>query len=419
MSGIATAEFSLHGRSYRLGPWPLVVICVDGCADEYLSVAMARRGLPNLQRMAARGYRGLVRGALPSFTNVNNCALVTGTPPAETGISGNYIIDPRTGEEVMTNSVEFLRNETILASAARAGRKVAMVTAKEKLRSLLSKGLFEASPDAIAFSSERAATATRPEHGIEQVEQLVGPTPPIYSGEASLYVLRAGVKLLQSGRSDLLYLTTTDYMQHKYAPEAPEIIDFYAQLDAYVGQLLELGAVIGITADHGMNAKCDVDGQPRVQFVETLLTERFGAGFRVICPITDPYVVHHGALGSAVTVYCPEGADLQAVATWLMDQPGVTEVHHRATATRLLQLPADRIGDLVVLSGRDWVLGRTAAYHDLSQLAGSLRSHGGRYEEMVPMLLSHPLTERYQRLAAGDPRNFDIFDFVCNGTVVA
>jgi phosphonoacetate hydrolase len=366
--------------------------------------------MPHVARMAATGYRGLVRGALPSFTNVNNCAIVTGTSPRETGIGGNYILDPATGQEVMTNSSKYLRNETILAAAVRAGRKVALVTAKDKLRELLSKNMH-----GIAFSSEKADQVSFAIHGIDAVEALVGPTPSIYSGEASLYVLRAGVALLSACLADFCYLTLTDYMQHKYPPTAPESLAFYEALDHQVGQLLALDAVLGITADHGMNAKCDAHGHPQVIYLETRLTERFGAGFRVICPITDPYVVHHGALGSAVTVYIPDTANREEVARWIMNLEGITEVHDRDTAAKKLELPPDRIGDLFVLSGRDWVVGRTPVHHDLAQLEARLRSHGGRYEEMVPMILSEPLSGAYTAKAEGDPRNFDIFDFTCNG----
>jgi phosphonoacetate hydrolase len=408
----ATA-FSVNGHTYRPPARPIVVVCLDGCADEYLDAALAHGRMPHVARMARVGYRGLVRGALPSFTNVNNCAVVTGTPPCETGIGGNYILDQTTGEEVMTNSSKYLRNDTILAAAARAGRKVAMVTAKDKLRELLARGLH-----GISFSSEKAGQCTQAVHGIDadRVLVLAGPVPPIYSAEASLYVLRAGVALLREGLADFCYLTTTDYIQHKHAPAEPEALDFCAGLDREIGRLLDLGAVVGITADHGMNGKCDARGNPRVIHLETLLTERFGPGFRVICPITDPYVAHHGALGSAVTVYLPRGADPLAVARWVLELDGVTEVHDRESAARKLELPADRIGDLFVLSGRDWVIGRTPTHHDLSQLGGRpLRSHGGRYEEMVPLLLSEPLRGEYLARAAGDPRNFDVFDFTCNG----
>ena len=402
------ATFLVNGRTYRPPPRPVVVVCLDGCGDEYLDAALARGRMPRLARMAADGYRGLVRAALPSFTNVNNCAIITGTPPRDTGIAGNYILDPTTGDEVMTNSVKYLRNDTVLAAAARVGRKVAAVTAKDKLRELLAKDL-----RGVSFSAENA------DHGIADVDALVGPAPPIYSAAASVYVLRAGAALVGLGLADFCYLTTTDYVQHKYGPTEPEALDFYAAIDGELGRLLDLGAVVGVTADHGMNAKCDAAGNPRVLYLETRLKERFGDRVRVLCPITDPYVVHHGALGSAVTVYLPPAVSRPEAARWVLDLEGVAEVYERPTAARKLELPSDRIGDLFVLAGRDWVIGRTPAHHDLTALGGRpLRSHGGRYEEMVPLVLSEPLSDEYAARAAGDPRNFDVFDFTCNGASV-
>lgn len=410
---IAKCSFSVNGREYSPPPVPIAVICIDGCGDEYLSVSLAQGKMPNLARMLASGHRSMVRGALPSFTNVNNSAMVTGCPPRETGIGGNYIIDPDTGEEVMTNSSSFLRRETILAAAADAGRKVAMVTAKDKLRELLSKNLI-----GIAFSAERVDEVTVAEHGIAEIISHVGPQPKIYSADASLYVLRAGVYLVESGQADFCYLTLTDYMQHKFAPEHPESLAFYQAIDHEIGRLLDLGCLIAATADHGMNAKCDINGKPNVVYLETELIKRFGDGIKVICPITDPYVVHHGALGSAVTVYLPPNLNAREVGDWIFELHGVAEVHHRAAAVNKLELPEDRIGDLFVLSNRDYVIGRTPGHHDLSQLENQLRSHGGRYEEMVPLVVSSRLNETYYAKSQGDPRNFDIFDFVCNGTLV-
>ena len=404
------STISLNQKNYTLPSIPIVVICADGWANEYISLGFAHGELPNLARLASDGYYGLARGALPSFTNVNNCSIVTGTPPSETGIGGNYIIDPESGEELMTNSSRFLLNDTILAAASQAGRKVAMVTAKDKLRELLSKGM-----DGISISAEKADEVSLELNGIDNIESLVGAKPVIYSAEASLYVLRTGVELLASGRADFLYLSLTDYMQHKYAPEAPESREFYRLIDVEIGKLLDHNAVVGVTADHGMNAKCNSEGEPNVIFLETDLVQEFGDGIRVICPITDPYVVHHGALGSAVTVYLPDGMDAQKVANWIAALDGVAEVYSKDAAINKLELPGDRIGDLFVLSERDWVIGRTPEHHDLGKLEGTLRSHGGRYEEMVPFLISKPLNNKYAALAKGDPRNFDIFDFVCNG----
>jgi phosphonoacetate hydrolase len=348
---------------------------------------------------------------LHSFTNVNNSSIVTGVPPSVHGIGGNFFYDTATGQEVMMNSAKYLRAETILAAAANAGRKVAVVTAKEKLRDIFSHNL-----TGIAFSSEKANQAKKETHGLAEVEKVVGrPTPAIYSSEASLYVFWAGVALIEQGLADFLYLSTTDYMQHTYAPEAAAALDFYAAIDVELGRLLNLGATIGITADHGMNAKQKPDGQPNVIYLETQLTKKFGTGFRVILPITDPYVAHHGALGSFAVVHLPPNQAAARVQEWLMDLTGITEVYDRETAARKLELPADRLGELVVLSGRDVVLGRTPEYHDLKALHGGLRSHGGRYEEMVPFIISGPLKPEYHAKAAGDPRNFDIFDFTING----
>jgi phosphonoacetate hydrolase len=411
---IRTNQFSVNGIRFSPSVKPIVVICMDGSADEYLDATLLHDRMPNLKKMALNGYRGMARGALPSFTNVNNSSIVTGVSPATHGISGNFFYDAAKDQEVMMNSSEYLRSETILAAAANAGRKVAVVTAKEKLRDILSYKL-----KGIAFSAEKANETKFETHGIENAEKVLGiPTPAIYSAEASLFVLRAGVKLIEKGMADFLYLSLTDYMQHTYDQEAEESLAFYEEQDVEMGKLIALGAIVGATADHGMNAKVKADGSPNVLFVETMLTEKFGQGFRVICPITDPYVKHHGALGSYVVVHISDKTKIDAVKKWLSLQPGITEVYEKDAAIRILEQPGDRIGDLVVLSGRDVVVGRTPEHHDLKALDGTLRSHGGRYEEMVPFIISHPLNRQYRMRAGCDPRNFDIFDFTVNGTIL-
>lgn len=407
-STFSTSVFSVNGREYQPPAKPTVVICLDGCSDDYLTASIARGRMPNVARMAVTGYRGLARAALPTYTNVNNACIVTGVPPSVTGISGNFFLDPESGEEVMMNSARYLRCQTILAAAAQSGRKVAMVTAKDKLRDLLTGDL-----QGIAFSAERAGEQIGDLRGLGHLaEEVKVSSPDIYSAEASLFVLRAGVALLESRRADFLYLSLTDYVQHQYPPAAPESLDFYEAIDRQLGRLLELGAVVGATADHGMNAKTRSDGHPNVIYMESELSECFGRGVRVICPITDPYVVHHGALGSAVTIYLGEGVSEKRVSRWLAQRRGVTEVWTRAEAATGLELPPDRIGDLTVFSDRRVVMGRTPEYHDLHQLRSGLRSHGGRFEERVPLLLSEPGS---QAGTTRDPRNFDIFSYICTG----
>ncbi|MEE3181243.1 MAG: phosphonoacetate hydrolase, partial [Planctomycetota bacterium] len=408
----STEEFSVNGRTYRPPARPLAVICIDGCADEYLDVSLTRGRMPVLAHLLAAGaYRAMARGALPSFTNVNNSSIATGTPPSVHGISVNFFLDPESGEEVMMNSPSYLRCGTILAAAANAGRKVAMVTAKEKLRDILSHEL-----EGIAFSAEKADQAEESTHGISAVEELVGePVPEIYSAAASLFVLKAGAALIEHGKADFLYLSLTDYMQHKFRPEDPESLDFYADIDHELGRLLELGAIVGATADHGMNAKQTPGGEPKVIYLESLLRQELGDGVKVILPITDPYVLHHGALGSLACIHLPDPASAGAVISRLLELDGITEAYERQVAAHKLELPADRIGDIVVLSGRDVVLGRTPEDHDLEAVRDGLRSHGGRYEEMVPFFLSEKINDEYS-VRTGDLRNFDIFEFTSNGS---
>lgn len=413
MSNQSVDSFECNGRHYALPPVPVVVICIDGCADEYLDVTMARGLMPNLVSLSNKGFRGMARAALPSFTNVNNASIVTGVPPNIHGIPGNYFIDPDSSEEVMINSPKYLRAETILAKASQTQRHVAFITAKNKLLDIFSENL-----DGISFSSEMAHLANHELNGIDDVEALVGPKPEIYSADASVYVLKAGNALISKGHSDFLYLSLTDFMQHTYPPEAQESLDFYHALDIEIGKLIDAGAVIGITADHGMNGKTDAEDQPNVIYLESLLREKFDPAIRVILPITDPYVKHHGALGSYAVIHLPEGSNLDCtkIMNYIWDLQGITEVFSRPQAAAKLELPEDRLGDIVAMSARNIVIGSSPDQHDLSHLDAPLRSHGGRYEEMVPFIISHPLKPEYTSMARRDLRNFDIFDFTLNGT---
>ena len=404
--------FTANERTYVPPPRPVVVVCLDGSPDKYLDAALSRDRMPRLQAMIDRGYRGQARAALPSFTNTNNVSIVTGLPPSGHGISGNFFLDPETGEEVMMNSPRYLRAETIFAVASRAGCRVATVTAKDKLREMFAAGM-----DGISFSAERANEAQRATHGIDDVEKLVGaPTPEVYSAEASLFVLRAGVALLERELADFVYLSTTDFIQHKHNSTDPVALEFYAAIDAELGRLFDCGAIVGVTSDHGMNAKQTSDGTPNVIYLESILAEDFGSDVRVILPITDPYVVHHGALGSFAMVYAKNLYQADEMLPHVIMLDGVTEVYGRSEAAEKLELPADRIGHLVVLAGRDCVIGRRPEDHDVTHVAAGLRSHGGREEEVVPFILSEPLNQEYAKRATGDVRNFDIFDFTVNGT---
>jgi phosphonoacetate hydrolase len=405
----AAESIEVNGRRYARPQAPVVVVCVDGCEPDYISQAIQAGIAPTLKRMVEQGASLVGDCVVPSFTNPNNLSIVTGVPPAVHGICGNYFYDVEAGREVMMNDPAYLRAPTLLAAFGRAGAKVAVVTAKDKLRTLLGHGL----QGGICFSAEKADQATQGESGIAHVLELVGkPVPSVYSAELSEFVFAAGVKLLETRRPDLMYLSTTDYVQHKCAPGTPEANAFYAMMDGYLAQLDALGAVIGLTADHGMSPKTDAAGRPQVLYLQQVLDQALGEDqARVILPITDPYVVHHGALGSFATVYLPDAAATARAAALLNELPGVELVLGREAAAKRFELPADRIGDLVIVSDHLTVLGTRAAQHDLSGLTVPLRSHGGISEQKVPLVFNRALhgVAPTRRL-----RNFDVFDLALN-----
>jgi phosphonoacetate hydrolase len=402
-------NITVNGRTYRWMDRPLVVVCVDGCQFEYITAAVAAGAAAFLGRLlAGSGECFIADCVMPSFTNPNNLSIVTGVPPSVHGICGNYFFDPERGEEVMMNDPRLLRAGTILAAFSAAGAKVAVITAKDKLRKLLGHQM-----RGICFSSEKADQVSMAENGIENVLDRVGmPVPSVYSAALSEFVFVAGVKLMERERPDLMYLSTTDYIQHKAAPGTPIANDFYAMMDRNLARLDQLGATIVLTADHGMNAKHGVDGQPNVIYLQDELDAWLGESkARVILPITDPYVVHHGALGSFALVYLPATVAPNTVTERIAALPGIELVLSRAAAAAKFELPADRIGDLVVVSRLDTVVGTRRGRHDLSGLDVPLRSHGGMSEQKVPLLVNRGVAHQPD---ARRWRNFDAFDLGLN-----
>ena len=399
---------NVNSRSYKLPTQPTVVVCVDGCEPDYLGQAVGTGHMPWMKQALAKGVGLVADCVVPSFTNPNNLSIVTGAPPSVHGICGNYLFDTATGTEVMMNDAKWLRAPTLLAALADAGKSVAVVTAKDKLRSLLGHKM-----KGICFSSEKSDQVSMAANGNENVLELVGkPLPSVYSADLSEFVFAAGVRLMQTRRPDVMYLSTTDYIQHKHAPGSPGANDFYTMMDGYLGQLEAMGCVIALTADHGMNAKVAMDGTPDVIYLQDWFDAWIGtAKARVILPITDPYVVHHGALGSFATVYLPHGADVEAACARLRQLRGMEVVLPRAQAAERFELPPDRIGDIVAVSERSTVIGTSASRHDLSALEVPLRSHGGISEQRVPLIVNRPLPglDPQRRL-----RNFDAFDLALN-----
>jgi phosphonoacetate hydrolase len=407
-----TASVTANGRNYKFPSVPTVAVCIDGSEPGYIERAIEKGLAPNFARLMKDGANLLAHSVIPSFTNPNNISIITGRPPAVHGIAGNYFYDPATRQEVMMNDARFMRAPTIMKAFHDAGAKVAVVTAKDKLRTLLGNGLDMKSGRAIAFSSEKADQATMEQNGIANVlSRLNMKLPEVYSADLSEFVMAAGVSILMREKPDLMYLSTTDYVQHKAAPGSDVANSFYAMMDRYVGALDQLGCVLVLTADHGMNDKHLPNGEPDVIYLQDLFDNWLGKDkARVILPITDPYVAHHGALGSFATVYLPDGANAADMLKKLSAVEGVDVALTRAQACERFELPQDRIGDIVAISTIHKVLGTSRARHDLSGLTEPLRSHGGLTEQTVPMIANRKVT-----LPAGRQlRNFDVFDIALN-----
>jgi phosphonoacetate hydrolase len=402
-------DVEVNGRRYRWPRQPGLVVTVDGGDPRYFDDALERGLMPALSDMLRGGGAYSVgRGQMPSLTNPNNMSIVTGAPPSVHGIPGNHYLNPTGAEEQLVDP-SALRAPTIHACLARAGAVVLAVTAKDKLRRLLGAG------GVPSVSAERAAEFGLPDLGVASLPELIGrPAPGVYDWELSCYALEIGLAVHRRCRLDLLYVSLTDFVQHTHAPAEPLADRFFRRLDQLLGDYLEAGFAVAITADHGMNAKHNADGTPRVHYLSDVLERNGIRDSRVILPITDPYVRHHGALGSFAWVHVP-AEEIERTQEVLSGLPGVEEVFTRREAAVIYQHPEDRIGDLSISANARTVLGKRRADHDLSQLTGGLRSHGGRHEQLVPIIVSHRLSEPYSSWHRRGVSNTDVHDLLLNG----
>ena len=411
-----TNTLSINNREY---PSTLnqtsIVICLDGSQKEYIDEASKLNLTPNLDDIIQKGEYLMAHSAIPSFTNPNNISIVTGQPSSVHGICGNFFYTPETGKEVMMNDPQYLRAPTIFEKFYQAGAKIALVTAKDKLRTLLGNGLKFNEGRTICFSAEKSDQATKIENGIENVNDWLGmPVPEVYSQDLSEFVMAAGVKLMEEFKPDIMYLSTTDYIQHKYAPGNEVANKFYSMFDKYIGQLDELGATIIITADHGMKPKSKEDGSPNAIFLQDHLDDKFNKNkTKVILPITDPYVVHHGALGSFATIYLEDKNDLEDVMMEIKKIKDIEVVLNKEEGCSQYNLPKDRMGDIICMSSEFMTIGSSKDKHNLSGLNEPLRSHGGLHEREVPFIVNKkmPQIDSNKQLY-----NYDAFYYAISGT---
>ena len=393
-----------------------IVICLDGSQKEYFEEASKLNLTPNIDSFKKNGEDLLVNSAIPSFTNPNNISIVTGRPSSIHGICGNFFYTPSTGEEVMMNDPQFLRAPTIFQKYYEQGAKIAIVTAKDKLRKLLSHGLKFNESRAICFSSEKSDQANLSENGIEDVNKWLGmEVPNVYSQGLSEFVMAAGVKILNEFNPDIMYLSTTDFIQHKYAPGDEVANAFYAMFDRYIGQLNVNNNSIIVTADHGMQPKSRSDGSPNAIFLQDILDETLGKNIsKVILPITDPYVVHHGALGSFATVYLSDKSKINDAIEEINKIEDIEVVLTNKEGCAQYDLPTDRMGDIICMSSQNSTIGSAEKAHDLSKLKEPLRSHGGLHEREVPFISNKKINLNDANIKLN---NYDAFYHAISGAM--
>jgi len=412
-------SITLNNKTYRCPEKPLVVVCIDGGDPEYVEHGLSAGIIPVTKGFIENGFYAVARGSMPSFTCPNNMSIVTGTEPEVHGISDNFFLDPETGEPVVMTGPELLRARSIMSEFSRQGVKVASVTSKDKLRQQLQKDM-DLTNGSVSFSAQHADTCTMEENGIENVIEFVGqPKPDMYSAELSLFVLDAGIRLLEERAPKILYLSLTDFIQHAHAPGDPTADKFYSDMDERFARMIELGATVALTADHGMGDKADENGAPKVIWLQDALDAEFGNGqTQVICPITDAFVGHHGALGGFVRVYIKGDVSKNKVLEHIQNIEGIEKCWLAEDAARELEQPIDREGDIVVVGYKKTVIGGREVDHDLSALKGHrLRTHGSLHETAVPFILSKPLNPEYAAKAQNDLRSHNIFEFALNGTM--
>ena len=333
-----------------------IIICLDGCSPGYL----ARSETPNLDALAQEGFHTIGQAIVPTVTNVNNATIITASFPETHGITSNYFLN-HSGKEFYMESPEFLLTDTIFRRLARKGEKSALLTAKDKMKTLLQDGA------AIAESAERPS---------KWLVERIGVPPDIYSLEVNHWLFQAAREVLTENSPDLLYLTTTDYATHKFSPEDEKSQWNINQLDRLLGDILNVSSdfEIVVTADHGMNSKTYALDLNRIM-------KDAGITANAIPIIKDRYFVHHQNLGGSAYVYLDDLSTLEDAMALLKEEKGIEAVLPRMEAARQYHLYPRRIGDIFVLADADTVFGTLPTAREEVKI----RSHGSLYEREIPI----------------------------------
>jgi len=344
-------------------PQRAVVIMCDGFGLEY----MERSEMPVLAKWRRQGLFREVHATMPSVTNTNNASICCGVWPEQHGITGNSYLNEKTGREEYMETADLLLAPTLFERAQKHGVQSALLSSKKKTTTLLRAG---------------ASLVLTPEEPSDEWVRRLGPAPGIYSREINYWLMTAAIDLLRN-RRDLgcVYVHTTDYPMHTWAPEAAESKEHLARLDQFLGEAAAAApdAMFLLTADHGMNHKS------RCWDLEKVCAQH-GIPIRISISVDrDRYLRHHRGYGGVAWVYCKASKDIDSVANVLTSLDGVEAVLTRSEAAKRFHLMASRIGDLVVLGDRDTVFGELDA--PFEPLRAEYRAHGSLHEMDVPLVI--------------------------------
>ncbi len=323
--------------------------------------------MPVMKKMAETGFFKKGSAIFPSLTNANNISIACGAWPESHGVTTNCYFDQKAGRAFFLEDPSFLQSPTIFEMRGGQGGKSALLTCKSKTAKII---------------GHKATIAIAAEEPDEAVCREFGTPPPMYSSEINYWLIETAAKMAASDKDlELIYVHTTDYPMHMWAPEDPESLEHMNMIDRLIGEFHKAAPEysIVITADHGMNGKI------RCWDLAKACGAR-GLDIRyAVSPVADRLLKHHGGFGGVSYVYLNRESDIGIVKDILMSLEGVESVLDRETAAVRYSLMASRIGDLVVLPDKDTVFG------DLSKecvdLPKGYRSHGSLYELDIPLMI--------------------------------
>lgn len=384
------------------GSPPVIGICLDGTSPDHLA------GL-EMPHFWSGSYRD-AHAFIPTVTNTNNVSIITGVSPSVHGVVANTILEFEekggVGKLIETPLIkeDALKCETILSCASQKGNPVLVVTAKKKLVKLLGKGVH---PNSLVISIEDLGDKNSPslkalvDKGLDGAIIKAGAPPHIYTPEASVYCLQLAFEILELGKymgftPCLVYISTTDYVQHLNSPSSKISQTYYEAIDRELGRL-KLQGRVGVTADHGMNLKTNF------HFIEDIISQN-NLDCQVGIAIKDAHMIHHLGFGSYVTVHTLK-RDQQSVRDIIKNLPGVTRCQKNEQ------------GVLEVFGDKRTALGSTKSFHYQykDHVNRKIRTHGGEAEVLIPLAFLFEMDTKVhnQFLRMSKLYNKDLFFFLC------